>query len=673
MTEIVPRRRKWRWVLIAVVGTVALASVLAVLYVASPRFEERMRRRVIAELEQMTGARAQLNFFHWKRWTLEFEARGLTLHGSEPPDQAPYVQVDRLWVRMKILSVFRRQIGLRELTLEHPVIHIIVYPDGSTNQPAPGKKANGEAAGGVLFELAIHHLQVARGELLWNDRRLPLDFTARGLLANMVHHTLETTYRVHLQAAAVEARIRDLPPASGKLDLQLSLASGRADLTSFKFTSGGSTLEARGTLTDFRDPKIQLAYSGSLDLLELGGLLRAPELRRGRLEVNGQGRYHAPDFASTGRLVLKGAEWRDLSLRLPELTAAAHYSLTRDRLVISDLTAQTLGGLISGNAEIANWSAHSTQLCQLRADGGRHGGPRCQRGTAHLRVSGVQAGALAAAVSTPRLHFDRINAAGAARGTVDVEWIGSPKDLSATIALEVEPPANPRPGQLPVSAQAQMVYQGPAAVLNIAQLNIEARTTRLRASGALGSTSARLSVTINTGDLGELRPLLTAFHEPAMPVEMNGRASFSGSVIGRLSGPTIRGQVALTDFDTIFAVGPRVAPGSGWANPPERIHWDSLTADVVYSPVELSFSRGLVRRGAAQASFDLSATLRDGELQDTSSLGGHIDISGADLQDVQALAGSALPVTGKLTLSATLGGTRSSPSGQGTLVIAGER
>ena len=672
MTEHAPNRAKRRWVVLAAIAVAALASLLlAAWYVASPRFEERMRRRVVAELEQMTGARAELKSFHWRRWTLEFEARGLTLHGRESADQAPYARVDRLWARLKILSVFRRQIGLRELTLEHPVVHIIVYPDGSTNQPAPGKKANGEAVAGVLFELAIHRLQVEGGELLWNDRRVPLDFTARGLRANMLHHTLETTYRVHIQAAAVEAKYAEFPTARGKVDIQLSLASGRADLTSFKFTSEGSALEAHGTLSDFRDPKIQLAYSGSLDLLELGVVLRSPELRRGKLEVSGQGRYHAKDFASTGRLVLKGAEWRDPSLRLPELTAAAHYSLNRDRLLLSDLTAQTLGGLITGNAEITNWRAPSTRICQTQADVGHHGAPACQRGAAHLRLSGLQVGALAAAVSTSTLHLDRINPAGAARGAIDVEWSGSPRDLNATFALQVEPPANPRPGQLPVSAQVRMAYHGQAAILDIAQLDLEARTTRLHAAGVLGSTSARLSVTVNTGDLAELRPVLAALHEPAVPMEINGRASFNGSIIGRLSGPTVRGDLAITDFDTVFVAGPRVAPGSGWPNPPQRIHWDSLTADVAYSPAELSLHRGLLRRGEEQASFDVSAALRNGELQDTSALHGRVDIHAADLQDIQVLAGSAFPLTGKVTLSATLGGTRASPAGEGTLRIDG--
>ena len=668
MSEKAPTRAKRGWLIAGAIVVLALASLLITTwYLTSPRFEESLRRRVVAELEQMTGCRVELDSFHWRRWTLQFEARGLTLHGLESPGQAPYAHVDRMWFRLKVLSIFRRQVGLRELTLERPAVHIIVYPDGRTNQPAPGRPVSGQEAAGVFFEMAIHHLQVAGGELLLNDRKIPLDFSARGVLANLAHHTLETAYRLHIQAAEVEAKYADFPPQRGKVDAQLSLSSGRADLTSFKFTSAGSVLEAHGTLSDFRDPKIQLAYTGTLDAVELGALLRIPELRRGKVEISGQGRYHAPDLASTGRVVLKGVEWRNSQLRVPELSAAAHYALTRERLEVSNITAQTLGGLVTGNAEVTQWGGDWSS--QHIPGFGKCGKGGCQRGVAHLRLSGVQLSALAAAASTSKLHLDRTNFAGAASGAMVVEWTGSPKDLDASFVVELVPPVNLRPGQLPVSGRANMVYHDRTGVLDIAELNVEARSARLHAVGVVGSASARLSVTASASDLADLRPLVAALREAPLPFEMSGRGLFTGSLIGKLSGPTIRGQLELADFDTVFAVGPRVAPGSGWGNPPDRLHWDSFTADVVYSPSELSLHHAALRRGAAQANFDVSAALRHGAIEDASPLQGHVDITGADLKDLQALAGVAFPATGAVTLSLNLGGTRASPSGQGTLQI----
>ena len=63
--------------------------------------------------------------------------------------------------------------------LERPVIHIIVYPDGTTNQPQPAvKKTSDQTPVEQLFGLRIRRLEVRKGELIWNDQRVPLDFPA---------------------------------------------------------------------------------------------------------------------------------------------------------------------------------------------------------------------------------------------------------------------------------------------------------------------------------------------------------------------------------------------------------------------------------------------------------------------------------------------------------------
>jgi len=149
MNETAQSRPKRRWVHYVALSVVTLvALLLAIWYLTSARFQERMRHKVVAELEQMTGAHAELKSFRWSLWRQEFEGRDLTLHGLESSDQVPYVHADRLLVRLKVLSLLRRQIGIRRLELERPVVHIIVYPDGSTNQPGPRMKVTGEAVAG---------------------------------------------------------------------------------------------------------------------------------------------------------------------------------------------------------------------------------------------------------------------------------------------------------------------------------------------------------------------------------------------------------------------------------------------------------------------------------------------------------------------------------------------
>ena len=661
MTETTPNRPKRKLARYAGAGAAVLV-VLALLawYLTSARFQERMRRKVVAELEQMTGGRVELRSFRWSLWRLELEARDLTIHGLESADQVPYAHVDQLWLRLRILSFLRPRIAIRRLELERPVVHIIVYPDGSTNQPTPSRQVTGGANAGTLFELAIGRVRVDRGELLWNEQRLPLDFMARGVMATMSSTGAEKTYDARVQIADLDAKYDGFLPLRGKTDFQLALAAGRADLQSFKLLTEGSVVEAHGTLTDFRDPKVQLIYSGSLDARELSALARIPELRRGKVELNGQGTYYAREFASSGRMVIKGADWRRAGLNIPELNAAAQYSLSRQKLVISNLTAQTLGGLITGGAEVTNWMNSGPQA------------PSVQRAAGRLRLYRVQIRALAAAVSNSRLPFERVHPAGAASGTVDFEWTGAARNLDATFAVDVEPPANPRTEEVPVTARVRMAYHGRKATLDIAELNIATPGTRLKASGVLGSSSARLTVALNSTNFAELQSALAAVHEPRVALDVHGHVSFTGNLSGRLAAPTIAGHLEISDFDTDFAPGQMLLPaatGAVAAASPRRLHWDSLTADLLYSPSEISFHNGLLRRGAALARFDISEGLEKGELVDDSILRGRVRIAGADVQDIQALAGTAYPVTGKLSLNLTLDGTHANPSGQGSVEI----
>src|SRR5438270_10817769 len=94
-----PRRRK----LFVLAVALALAGA-SVWYLNSSVFEERVRERVIAELERATGGRVELPSFEWHITKLEFVAKDLTIHGSEPPGEAPYAHIDYLKVRLKVLS-----------------------------------------------------------------------------------------------------------------------------------------------------------------------------------------------------------------------------------------------------------------------------------------------------------------------------------------------------------------------------------------------------------------------------------------------------------------------------------------------------------------------------------------------------------------------------------------
>ena len=70
-------------------------------------------------------------------------------------------------------------------------------------------------------------------------------------------------------------------PISAVVDAQLSLYSKRAQIKTLTASTGRSQLTATGAVDDFNHPNLTLAYNGKVNLGELGGILRAAELRSG--------------------------------------------------------------------------------------------------------------------------------------------------------------------------------------------------------------------------------------------------------------------------------------------------------------------------------------------------------------------------------------------------------
>ena len=74
-----------------------------------------VRRRVIASPEKVTGGRVELGEFHTIPFRLRVDARNLTIHGREAPDQVPFLRVDRVQAELKIISLLSTTIGLHSL------------------------------------------------------------------------------------------------------------------------------------------------------------------------------------------------------------------------------------------------------------------------------------------------------------------------------------------------------------------------------------------------------------------------------------------------------------------------------------------------------------------------------------------------------------------------------
>src|SRR5215831_9303533 len=98
------KKRRFKWIQ-AAIGLLLLGAVVGLAaYLTSDSFREKVRARVVAQLERMTGGKVEIRSFTWNLSQLHFEARGLVIHGRENQSEEPYAKAERVSVRLKIIS-----------------------------------------------------------------------------------------------------------------------------------------------------------------------------------------------------------------------------------------------------------------------------------------------------------------------------------------------------------------------------------------------------------------------------------------------------------------------------------------------------------------------------------------------------------------------------------------
>jgi translocation and assembly module TamB len=276
----------WGWIW-RVGGVLVLLLALVVgglmFYASTPHFANIVRQKVITVLEDATGGRVDLQSLRWNLRHLSVEVSGLTIHGLEAKGEMPYAHIDRLYARVKILSFVDARLGLDLLEVDRPAIHLIVYPNGTTNQPTPkAKQSSGGPAIRTVFDLQARRVEVHNGVALINDRSIPFQLAANNLGVVITYAPPTGHYLGEISCSDITAQQGKSAVVRSKLDLNLEAAMDEVDFKALHFTSEKTALNASGSLTHFAHPQWKLAAEGNVDLAEVTALGLVDGFRRGR-------------------------------------------------------------------------------------------------------------------------------------------------------------------------------------------------------------------------------------------------------------------------------------------------------------------------------------------------------------------------------------------------------
>jgi translocation and assembly module TamB len=614
-------------------------------YITTDSFQQLARRRLVAAIERSSGGRAELGSFRAVPLRLQVEVRDLTIHGKEAPGEPPYAHVDRLTAVLNLSSALGAKVAFHSLTLEHPVIHVIFYPDGSTNQPTnPGASSSDFRQ---LFSLSTRQLQVRKGELLLQDKRIPLEFSSNDVSANLGYSFLHRRYTGNVATGKVETHFDGVRPVAWAGQATFTFDREGLQVQSLTATAENSQLRASGVHVDFRKLTVKGNYDLNLDLAKVGLVFHRPQVKAGMLHVTGNGSWSREGFVAEGDFGLRAMDWQHNIFSGRELSGGGKFFIDPRRLAISKAQGQFLHGTFVADAEVVNWQSPAVAR-NLQ-----------QRGVVVIKTKNFSLTELLGDLGPNLRPMNKLKFAGNVSGSAEVQWKQSINYARANVVAEISPASSPHTRQVPLTANVRANYDFRSDDMQLSELTASTAATQLHAYGTLASS---VKIAFSSNDLQEWQPLIAQLFPAGAPLVVHGHAAFNGTAAGRSSNFRLAGNLQLRDFDAIV----RASAGM----PERQVHWDLLNADVQASATSLSLRNAGLRREDATVKINGTAGLDGWSLVPESPLRLRVDVQNANADELGNFAGYDHQFSGKLSAALQLSGTRRYPEGHGNISLS---
>ncbi|MBX5495141.1 MAG: hypothetical protein IRZ15_07380, partial [Bryobacteraceae bacterium] len=156
--------RKILYLSSAAVALLLLLSVGVMISLQSPWLHEKVRQRIVDEVERATGGRTEIGAFRFDWKQLQAEVAPFVLHGTEPPGEAPLFRAESVQIGLKVVSILRRDIDIKLLAIDQPKVNLLVDANGKTNVPEPKiKREPVSDPVEQIIKLAIERVEIRDG------------------------------------------------------------------------------------------------------------------------------------------------------------------------------------------------------------------------------------------------------------------------------------------------------------------------------------------------------------------------------------------------------------------------------------------------------------------------------------------------------------------------------
>jgi translocation and assembly module TamB len=658
------RRVPWKilgWMLGGVAALIVLAAITIAILLHNESFHRYILNVVQQKASDSLGVGVQLQNFALNLSHLDLDLYGLAIDGSAPYANPPFIQVDHAEIGIRIVSLFRAKWYLESIRVDRPIVRIFVDANGISNLPVI--KSTGSSSNTSIFDLAIRHAVLDRGEIYYNDKQTPLTAYLHDVEFQASFNSLMQKYSGSLSYTDGHFNSGTLKTIPHNLEAEFDATPATFHLTQAKLSSGPSQVMLTATVQNYSHPTADAQYDVTVDGAQVGQILNSPSIPNGQLRTTGNLHYQQilsrtllESLVVTGSLYSRHLDVKTPSLRTQITNLTANYSLADGDANLTGLRLNLLGGTLTGAGTMnkiagdshssVNAKLHNVSLAELKRLAGK------SASASNLVLTGGVDAKLEA--SWGKAFKDLVAHADAAiKGQVQgpVHAIG---ESAAVKTTSIPVPVN----NIPIEGAIHGVYTAANKQIALEKSYVKTPQTSLTMNGVVSDRSS-LDLKLQANDLREIEAIADLFRtpiagQPLQPLGLAGNAQFQGTIRGSTTAPHLTGQFSASNLHA------------------DGTEWKLLRSDVELSPTLASLQHGEMEPASrGHIRFNASTALTQWSFTNTSPVRADLDASQLNVAELAKLTGQVLPVTGTLAANIKIHGTELNPVGNGSVSLTG--
>jgi translocation and assembly module TamB len=647
------------WVAGAAVVVLLLAGITVTILLHNQRFHDYVLRSAEKQASEGLGVRVTLQNFALNLSHLSLDLYGLTVDGAAPYTDTPLLQVDHAEAGVQVVSILHRKWYLDSFQIDRPIVRIFIDDKGVSNLPT--FKSSGTSSSNTnLFDLAIRHALLSRGEVYYNNRQSALAADLHDVEFKAAFNSLLQQYSGRLAYSNGRIVSGSFKPLSHSLEAVFDATPTTFHLTEAKLSAGPSQILLNATVQNYSSPNVEARYDATIDGMQAGQILQSPSTPIGQVRATGSLHYQQSANRSlleslmlSGDLSSRQLNVKSASVRTQITNLLAHYSLANGDVTLHDLKLNLLGGQLTGFGMMTNivGDSHSKVNANLRgvslADLKRLTGGSSPAAR-NVGLEGVLNAQLAA---TWGKTFNDL--AAHADATINGRVMGS---AAATTAVKSGDAGQAGISSISIDSAIHGTYTASNQQIAVKDSYVRMPQTSLTMNGVVSKQSS-LAIRLQADDLREVEAVADLFRaapqgQPLQPLGLVGTASFQGTVQGSTSAPHLTGQFLASNVHV---------NGS---------EWKVLRTNVDASPSLVSLQHGdLEPATRGHIAFNASTGLTKWSFSNTSPVQIEVEASQLNVADLVKLGGQSLPVSGTVAANFNIHGTELSPTGNGSISL----